>query len=1135
MTDVSGLTTRVFAIVTMCCLAFQAAAEPNPFLATSGPGVKRSLTPAEVKAPKPSGEYIIQLPNGVELQFQNVSVETNAGVRTIRASKGTTRLLLTTDNRRAYGYVLTDDSYYRIDTSEGQTIIADAKALPDPSQVLGRVVDDAVINYQNFGLDQNLAESPAAANDGPYTVDIAFFYDGALALYEGLQAPRTYAQSAVDYTNAAFATHSLDVQLRLVYVGELSVPLTGDPWSTFIGNADRLDILAEYGVDLGHYIYNYNWTQGYCGLGYIPGQSAVSAVECGNSTIAHEIGHNFGMNHDRPNANYINLPYNGYHFGDWCGGSATLMTYAFGAPELPFYSSPLQSFGGEPCGVAVGELNAAYNAEVVNATKAQTAGYVPAQTIYGGVSITTVGPLQLTEGVDSQSLIKVTRDGDLSVETSVEIGLVGIEATAGADYADAVERLTFLPGESVKEFTLDILDDESYEPVVETLEVVIRYPSGLAVTGPSLTVQITSDDPDRGLASFPTYYRYVDEGIGEIVIDVDRIGSSGLPLTVAFETVADAAKPGIDYVETSGNVVFAANQTAATISIPIIDDDLFEGVESKRFFVHLVGDNIDPQNAWFWVYVRNDDLNRGELRLSSDTYFVMENDSSLDVTIERINGFEDSHFFWLRSSNGTAISYQDFVATSIRTTVGAGTTSRTITLSSILNNDIADGEKYFNLDLEPDWGSANPIHAQVYIIDDEAPTESGGVLNVASSSVVASEDGGFAEIAIQRQSGSAGAAIVSYSTTPGTASAAVDYNDRSGTVGWVDGDVSDKIVQIPIINDGIVETDETFNFTISNAGGAVLGSSLTTVVSIADNDGPGTLSFDLSKYTLSETGWVDVAVVREMGSVGAVSVSYQTIADSAESNIDYSAAQGSVGWSNGDTGPKYIRLYGIDDSDFEFRERFRVELSDPVGGAELGDLASTIVTISTSDAPAYQPTFGDISEAHWAWLYIHALADSGITAGCGNGNYCPDGIVTRAQMAVFLERGMNGSGFSPPAASGNVFLDVGATDFAASFIEQLASDGITAGCGNGNYCPEASVTRDQMAVFLLRAKYGSSYSPPAATGMFGDVDLGHWAARWIEQLAAEDITAGCGNGNYCPDTDVTRDQMAVFLIRTFGL
>ena len=74
-----------------------------------------------------------------------------------------------------------------------------------------------------------------------------------------------------------------------------------------------------------------------------------------------------------------------------------------------------------------------------------------------------------------------------------------------------------------------------------------------------------------------------------------------------------------------------------------------------------------------------------------------------------------------------------------------------------------------------------------------------------------------------------------------------------------------------------------------------------------------------------------------------------------------------------------------------------------------------------------------------------------------------------------------------------------------------------------------------MAVFLLRARYGPGYSPPAAIGIFNDVDLSHWAVHWIEQLAAEGITAGCGNGNYCPEASVTRAQMAVFLVRTFGL
>jgi hypothetical protein len=180
--------------------------------------------------------------------------------------------------------------------------------------------------------------------------------------------------------------------------------------------------------------------------------------------------------------------------------------------------------------------------------------------------------------------------------------------------------------------------------------------------------------------------------------------------------------------------------------------------------------------------------------------------------------------------------------------------------------------------------------------------------------------------------------------------------------------------------------------------------------------------------------------------------------------------------------------------------------------------------------------FNDVDPAtHFAFFFIEALERSGVTGGCGNDNYCPDDSVTRAQMAVFLERGMRGSGYSPPPATGTVFADVPVNGFAAAFIEQLFADGITGGCGNGNYCPNDSVTRAQMAVFLLRAKFGSAYVPPPPTGVFNDVPVGAFADRWIEQLAAEGITGGCGNGNYCPNDPVTRAQMAVFLVRTFGL
>jgi uncharacterized repeat protein (TIGR01451 family) len=183
-------------------------------------------------------------------------------------------------------------------------------------------------------------------------------------------------------------------------------------------------------------------------------------------------------------------------------------------------------------------------------------------------------------------------------------------------------------------------------------------------------------------------------------------------------------------------------------------------------------------------------------------------------------------------------------------------------------------------------------------------------------------------------------------------------------------------------------------------------------------------------------------------------------------------------------------------------------------------------------------TFDDVPPTAFAWAQIESVYAAGITGGCTSNplNYCPSNAVTRAQMAVFLLRGVHGSGYTPPAATGTVFADVPANSFAAAWIEQLIAEGITSGCSGGNYCPNGLVTRAQMAVFLLRAKYTSAYTPPPATGTaFTDVPLGSFAAAWIEQLVAEGITSGCGNGNYCPNNAVSRAQMAVFLQRTFNL
>ena len=179
--------------------------------------------------------------------------------------------------------------------------------------------------------------------------------------------------------------------------------------------------------------------------------------------------------------------------------------------------------------------------------------------------------------------------------------------------------------------------------------------------------------------------------------------------------------------------------------------------------------------------------------------------------------------------------------------------------------------------------------------------------------------------------------------------------------------------------------------------------------------------------------------------------------------------------------------------------------------------------------------FEDVPDSYWSASQIETIADLGITSGCDETHYCPTDPVNRAQMAVFVERGMRGGGYDPGPGVGNIFEDVPAGYWAGGWIELLFMDGITGGCDATHYCPSQLTTRAEMAVFLLRAKYGMDYAPPTPVGVFNDVAVTYWAAGWIEQLAAEGITSGCGGGNYCPADPVNRDQMAVFLVRTFQL
>ena len=211
-------------------------------------------------------------------------------------------------------------------------------------------------------------------------------------------------------------------------------------------------------------------------------------------------------------------------------------------------------------------------------------------------------------------------------------------------------------------------------------------------------------------------------------------------------------------------------------------------------------------------------------------------------------------------------------------------------------------------------------------------------------------------------------------------------------------------------------------------------------------------------------------------------------------------------------------------------------VSPPLTPGTLNDVTIDLPGSSLTLPAAWFADFNDVAGDDIFHDYVEKILRSGITAGCGNGNYCRNDAVRRDQMAVFLLKSEHGSSYVPPACAG-IFADVGCPGPFTDWVEQIAAEGVTAGCGVGNYCPGQPVTRAQMAVFLLKTKEGSGYTPPPAAGIFGDVPQANPFAAWIEELANRGITGGCQDAPplYCPANPNTRGQMAVFLAKTFGL
>lgn len=191
--------------------------------------------------------------------------------------------------------------------------------------------------------------------------------------------------------------------------------------------------------------------------------------------------------------------------------------------------------------------------------------------------------------------------------------------------------------------------------------------------------------------------------------------------------------------------------------------------------------------------------------------------------------------------------------------------------------------------------------------------------------------------------------------------------------------------------------------------------------------------------------------------------------------------------------------------------------------------------------PSSNPTFIDVPFDHPFHDEIETIYQAGYTAGCSTDPlmYCPEETMDRAESAVFVERGIHGVEVFPDEPSVQIFADIEIGIWANKWASALYDDGYTAGCGTDPliYCPWEGHTRAEGSVFYLRMLHGPDYVPLEPQGIFPDVPVDTWYAKWVEAAYTAGLTLPCEEDplTFCPEDPLTRAMAAYMMVQAKGM
>ncbi len=180
---------------------------------------------------------------------------------------------------------------------------------------------------------------------------------------------------------------------------------------------------------------------------------------------------------------------------------------------------------------------------------------------------------------------------------------------------------------------------------------------------------------------------------------------------------------------------------------------------------------------------------------------------------------------------------------------------------------------------------------------------------------------------------------------------------------------------------------------------------------------------------------------------------------------------------------------------------------------------------------AYIVEFTDTTN-HWAKTYIGTLAGMNILDGMGDNTFAPDGSLTRAQFVAMLAKMTDGIDITAAASAG--FTDVNEKDWYFGYVNWGYENGIVNGMGDGTFSPNASITREQMAVMLCNYARSVGFAlPQTVSGVsFSDASsISSWAADYVATAAGAGIINGFDTGDFRPQGVATRAQAATVIYK----